>query len=206
MTTVGLINYGRGNVASVRNAIERLGHNVVEAATARAMDQASHLILPGVGAFASVMEQLSKLDLIDALYRQVIEKGKWLLGICAGMQVLGRTGHEFGTHAGLGYIEGRVDPIAAAEHSLPVPHIGWNELEANRQSAIFAGLPEQPCFYFVHSYQLNPADPKTISASCVYGATIVAGVEQGNVLGVQFHPEKSQQDGLLLLRNFCELP
>jgi glutamine amidotransferase len=202
---VGVINYGQGNVASVRNAVEYIGRDVREVGCAAEMEDISHFILPGVGAFASAMEHLTKLDLIEALRRQVIEKGKWLLGICVGMQVFGRVGHEFGSHPGLGYIEGSVDPIAAPEHGLPVPHMGWNELELRRESALLSGMPERPCFYFVHSYQLNPTDQRAIMATCDYGSPVVACVERDNVLGVQFHPEKSQRDGLQLLRNFCGL-
>jgi glutamine amidotransferase len=205
MNRIGLINYGLGNVTSVRNALDYLGADVTEVHTPAGLDAVGHLILPGVGAFAATMERLRERGWVEALRRHVLEKGKWLLGICVGMQVLADTGSEFGTCAGLGFLRGSVDAIDVGAHGLPMPHMGWNVLEVHRPCPLLEEISDAPCFYFVHGYQLRSPEPDATVATCQYGDTVTACVQKENAFGVQFHPEKSQRDGLQVLRNFCEL-
>ena len=158
MASIGLIDYGVGNFSSVLNALQHLGLNVVELREPEQFPDTTHLILPGVGAFATAMRKLERLHLIEALEEDVIHKGKPFLGICLGMQILADTGSEFESYPGLAYISGTSDEIEARALSLPVPHMGWNQLEFHRQSLLFAEMELAPSFYVVHSYQLYPRD------------------------------------------------
>lgn len=202
---IGLINYGAGNFTSVRNALEHLQLDFVEVDRPSQMDLVDRLVLPGVGAFAAAMRKLEMLSLVEHLRHQVTEECKPFLGICVGMQILAEIGHEFEVCRGLGLVEGAVEMIPAAEVELPVPHMGWNELTIERTCSLFAGMPKNPAFYFVHSFQLNPTDSQAIIATSEYGGPITACVQKANIFGVQFHPEKSQRDGLQLLKNFAEM-
>lgn len=205
MGKVGLIDYGAGNFASVKNALLRLGREVVEVREPSALGSVSHIILPGVGAFAAAMSKVESLGIADALREHVAVKGKPYLGICVGMQILADAGYEFGEHGGLGFIHGRVDRMDAAAHGLRLPHIGWNDLDVKRRSPLFEGMEERPIFYFVHSYMFHASDEGSVAATCGYGSEVTAAVSRDNVFGVQFHPEKSQRDGLRLLGNFASL-
>ncbi len=200
---IGLLDYGSGNQASVRQALIAVAGEVIDVQSPRQLDDVSHLVLPGVGSFGRAMRQLESLGLIDALRHQLCDLGKPFLGICVGMQILATRGNEFEECAGLNLVPGEVRLIPAAEAGLRLPHIGWNELRMEQASPLFEGLTDHPCFYFVHSYQLEAADPVAVTATCRYGSDIPAAVQRDNILGVQFHPEKSQQAGLRLLRNFC---
>jgi glutamine amidotransferase len=206
MGAIGLIDYGAGNFTSVFNALRFLEFDVIRVTEPSQMNQVSHLILPGVGAFPTAMRKLESLHLVEELRRQLLENQKPFLGICVGMQVLGSLGREFENYPGLGFVPGVVDLIPADQHGLRLPHIGWNELTVTRPSPLFAGMSDKPIFYFVHSYQLRPESPENVLATCRYGVEVVAVVERANIFGVQFHPEKSQHDGLRLLRNFASLP
>ena len=203
MNTVGLIDYGSGNYTSMLNALRAIGRNVIEIRAAGQMNDASHLILPGVGAFARAMRQLRELGLVDELRQQVLELRKPFLGVCVGMQILATRGSEFEECDGLDWIPGQVNRIPAGPAGLRLPHVGWNELSVDRREPLFTGMSETPCFYFVHSYQFEAARRESVSARCRYGEELPAVVQQDNIVGVQFHPEKSQRDGLQLLRNFC---
>lgn len=203
---IGLIDYGAGNFTSVYNALQFLGLDVIRVTASEQMEQVSRIILPGVGAFASAMRKLESLRLVDELRLQLTEYHKPFLGICVGMQVLATLGREFEDYHGLGFIPGVVERIPAEQHGNLLPHIGWNELTLTRPSLLFAGMPEKPIFYFVHSFHLQPQVPDSILATCKYGVDVVAVVEHDNIYGVQFHPEKSQHDGLRLLKNFALLP
>ena len=203
MATIGLIDYGAGNFFSVRNALHHLELDVVEVRETSQFAQVTHLILPGVGAFAAAMHRLEERNLIDGLKEQVLVKQKPYLGICVGMQILASTGREYVVYPGLGFIQGTVDKIDVESYDLRLPHIGWNELNLLRSSPLFACMSSTPVFYFVHSYHLVPKEESVIVATCEYGAKVVAVVEMDNIHGVQFHPEKSQHDGLQLLRNFA---
>ena len=202
MPTIGLIDYGAGNFTSVRNALEYLNLTFIEVREAGEFKKATHLILPGVGAFASAMRKLEALKMIDHLQENVLIERKPFLGICVGMQILASLGQEFGTHSGLGFIQGTVEKIDADVYGLPLPHIGWNKLNLPRSCSLFAHMSQEPVFYFVHSYHLLPVARNVVVATCQYGVEVVAAVEKENIYGVQFHPEKSQNVGLQLLRNF----
>lgn len=204
-TTVGLVDYGAGNFTSVLNALQFLELNVLRVTNPHQVEKSSHLILPGVGAFATAMRKLESLNLVDALHQQLIDNKKPFLGICVGMQLLASLGREFEDCPGLGLIPGVVTRIPATKHELRLPHVGWNELTLTNASPLFNGMPANPIFYFVHSYHLQPETAETILATCQYGVEVVAVVGRDNIYGVQFHPEKSQRDGLRLLKNFADL-
>ncbi|QDU61537.1 Imidazole glycerol phosphate synthase subunit HisH 1 [Planctomycetes bacterium Pan216] len=202
MERIGLIDYGAGNTTSVLNALEHLRLDVTLARTPEDLENADRLILPGVGAFASAMRKLERLALVDALGDHVVERKKPFLGICVGMQLLADLGHEFETYPGLGYVAGEVKRLRAEEVGLRVPHIGWNEVDYDPSCPLFEGM-SAPAFYFVHSYVIEPSDPTSTVATCLHGGPFAAAVRRGNIFGVQFHPEKSQRDGLKLLENFA---
>lgn len=205
MSTIGLIDYGSGNFTSVLNAFTYLQLKVTRITAPEQMTEVSHLVLPGVGAFAAAMRKLESLHLVEELLRQLVEYQKPFLGICVGMQLLGSLGHEFEEYPGLGLIPGAVKRIPVQQHDLLLPHIGWNELNLMRESPLFTGISDKPIFYFVHSYHIQPEAQQTVLATCQYGVEIAAVIESGNIYGVQFHPEKSQHDGLRLLKNFAAL-
>lgn len=196
-----ILDYGSGNVRSVFNLLASLGCQVELSSCADSIDQATHLILPGVGAFGACMESLRASLPWDTLLRALFEQRKPFLGICVGMQVLGSVGSEFGTHAGLDWIAGQVDRLQCSE--LPLPHVGWNDLQVVQSSPLLEGL-DGADMYFVHSYAFRPHDPSTVLATTTYGAPFVAAVRKENLWGVQFHPEKSQSAGRRLLRNFLQ--
>lgn len=201
---LGLIDYGSGNYESVRNAFLRLGYEPISVRTGQDFDRCERLVLPGVGSFRGCMERLEDRGLTDPLV-SAVGGGRPLLGICVGLQVLATEGDEHGTHPGLGLIPGRVRKVDTGSPSLPLPHIGWNDCTIHRSSALTEGLGSSPEFYFVHSYHFVPENSKDLVATSVYGESVTAIVESGNVMGVQFHPEKSQSFGLQLLQNFLDM-
>jgi glutamine amidotransferase len=201
MTTVAVIDYGMGNLKSVARALERLYAAVSVTDKARDLVAADRIVLPGVGAFGEGMRQLRALGLLDALDEQVRGRGKPFLGICLGMELLAADGHEHGHHAGLGWIDATAVPFAGGD-ALKALHIGWNDVVPVPGAPLFAGLGPSPNFYFVHGYHLVCRDASVIAGTTEYGSRIVAAVQRGNIAGVQFHPEKSQETGLALLRHF----
>ncbi len=204
MTTVAIIDYGRGNVRSVANALEYCGADAVVTSDPTAIDDASHILLPGVGAFGDAMAALVERGLPEILHRQVFEKGKPFLGICLGMQVLAARGLEHGEHQGLGWITGDVVRLEPGPDALKIPHMGWNDVHLARPHPVFAGLrPSQLTFYFVHSYHFR-ADGAHVLATCDYGPPFTAAVAKDNMIATQFHPEKSQDSGVELLQNFVK--
>lgn len=205
MPRIGLIDYGTGNVGSVRNALEFLGVPTTPVTRPADFDAVSHLILPGVGAFGAAMNRLRQLDLLDSLRDQILVRQKPFLGICVGMQILATMGTEFGDQPGLDVVPGRIERLDLLSPGLPLPHVGWNSLTLVRPDPLFTGLPEHPDVYFVHSYGLPAAPNPDIAATCDYGGEFVAAVQRDRVFGVQFHPEKSQRAGLRILANFCRL-
>jgi glutamine amidotransferase len=202
-SVVGLVDYGAGNFASVRNALEHVGAHVRPVRTAADLDSVDRLVLPGVGAFAACMRRLEQSGLVDPLKRELFHGDRPFLGICVGMQLLSEWGREFEDHPGLGAIAGEVARIPAEADGLRLPHIGWNEVHVRADSPLLHGLGERPYFYFVHSYAMTPADPDVVLATTDYGTPVTAAVGDGRVHGVQFHPEKSQRAGLRLLQNFA---
>ncbi len=207
-TEVAVIDYGMGNLLSVRRGLEHCGATVVVTADPGVILSTSKVVLPGVGAFANGMAELSRLGL-DAVVREVAARGVPLLGICLGMQMLLDESEEFGITAGLGLIPGRVVPIPSnTTHPQKIPHIGWNALvlpqgRENWEGALLQEIKPGEAVYFVHSYMASPSDPSHRIADCLYGDTSVSAViERGNVFGCQFHPEKSGEVGLKVLRRF----
>lgn len=209
MSIVALIDYGSGNLRSAEKALARAatesasGHEIVVTGDPKVVASAERIVLPGVGAFADCMRGLAALPgMIDVLTEQVMEKKVPFLGICVGMQLLATVGREFGDHAGLGWIAGAVVRMTPADKALKIPHMGWNTLEMACQHPLFSGFPAGRDVYFVHSYIFKPSDPAHILATTDYGGAIVAAIGRDNIAGFQFHPEKSQGVGQIILRNF----
>ncbi len=193
---ISIIDYGAGNLFSVKNALDYLGLENLVTSDPAELEKADGLILPGVGAFPDAMKMLNRAGLTEVIRRQTEKKP--LLGICLGMQILFETGMEFEETAGLGLIPGRVDRI---QTDRKIPHMGYNELEFHLASPLLKGIPEKSCVYFVHSYMADTA-PDFVAAYCDYGVKIPALVQRGFLFGAQFHPEKSGEVGLAILRNF----
>ena len=204
--TAAIVNYGMGNLGSVRRALEELGVDGVVASDPAALADAQRIILPGVGAFGEAMARLRDGGWLEPLHRQVREDGKPLLGICLGMQLLASTSEENGISEGLGLIAGRVRRLDAFGCTLRIPHVGWNEVRVGEPSPLFAGIPQDTDFYFVHSYAFEARDETSVCATTTYGAPLTAAVQQGHVFGTQFHPEKSSKAGRQVLRNFLDVP
>jgi glutamine amidotransferase len=203
-TTVGIVGYGMGNIMSLCNAVRAVEADVFVAECPHELDQATHLILPGVGAFPKGMEQLRALGFDAELRRLVLGQQRPLLGVCLGMQLLASWGEEHRECEGLGFVPGRVTHLQA--DGLRIPHVGWNDTVSTLDNRLFGRQGTQTCFYYVHSYHLIPDNPTDASMTCDYGQAIVAAVERGNIFGVQFHPEKSHIDGLQILKQFIEVP
>jgi len=209
MSLVALIDYGSGNLRSAEKALARAaeehstGHTITVTADPALAAKAERIVLPGVGAFADCMAGLKALPgMVEALREAVLERGIPFLGICVGMQLLAEVGREFGDHPGLGWIKGDVVKMTPADPALKIPHMGWNELAFAHPHPLFAGLEPGAHAYFVHSYVIRPADPAQILATADYGGAFAAAVGRGNIVGTQFHPEKSQAAGLAILGNF----
>lgn len=201
--SVCILDYGSGNVASVRNMVETLPADVVISNEPAAIERASHVILPGVGAFAAAMRKIRERLPCELLEREVVMGGKPFLGICVGLQVLATRGHEFAETAGLDWIGGSVRELQVGD--LTLPHIGWNDVQWSGASPLGRSLEAQPDFYFLHSYAFFPDDPAVVQARATYGESFAAVVQSNNIFGVQFHPEKSQQAGRALLDNFLDV-
>lgn len=198
---ITIVDHGLSNLKSLVSALEHLGHDSHFAESAREIQRATTLILPGVGSFPIAMKALEQRGYSDAI-REAIEGGKSkILGICLGMQLLMTQSEEGGGAKGLGLVDGAVERFQATQH-LPIPHIGFNGVHAPIDSSLFAGLPRESDFYFVHSYRARSTPHGVTAATTFYGETFMSAFEAGNVYGVQFHPEKSQGNGLLLLSNF----
>ncbi len=208
-SSVAVVDFGVGNLYSVRRALERCGASVTLAATAADVEAADRLLLPGVGAFANGMRGLCDRDLVEPIQR-FARTGKPLLGICLGMQMLVSVSEEFGEHAGLGLIPGRVIPVPhLGTDGMPrkIPHVGWSALAAptgvDWGKTLLDGSPQGTAVYLVHSYRVVPDDKSQVLAECSYGGhAIVAAVRSANVTGCQFHPEKSGPAGLRMLSAF----
>jgi len=202
---IAVVNYGMGNLGSVRRALEDLGAQVYVAEHPGAIFDAHRIVLPGVGAFGVGMARLRSGGWVEALRRAVQEDGRPLLGICLGMQMLAGFGEEGGSHPGLGLIDGRVRRLDALGCTLRVPHVGWNEVQFRADDPLFAHLPQCSDFYFVHSYAFDGQNSAVATGWTDYGVALVAAIHSGNVFGTQFHPEKSSRAGRQVLRNFLDI-
>ncbi len=198
-----IVDYGLGNVGSVKNALQFLGVRVAVSGLKEDIRNATHIILPGVGSFGDGIRLIKERGLTEALSQEVLEKRKPFLGICLGMQLLADFGEEGGVTQGLGWIPGRVRKFDINENKLRLPHVGWDDVTAD-ETSIFKGVT-LPVFYFVHNYVFVPDDENSVIAVCEYGERFAAAIRKDNIYGVQFHPEKSQKSGLLLLSNFLKL-
>lgn len=209
---IAIIDYDMGNLRSVQKAFEAVGHEAVVTRDRRVLDEASHVVLPGVGAFPDCMANLDRYGLIEPL-RRAIAAGKPFLGICLGLQVLFAESEEFGVHKGLGIVPGRVKrfplgagaqplvPGAPASH-LKIPHMGWNSVALKRVAPPLQGIEPGTYLYFVHSFYVEPSDASVVSTVTEYGLPFVSSIWRENIFACQFHPEKSQAAGLRIVRNF----
>ena len=194
---IAIVDYGMGNLRSVQKAFEYLGYDAAITDQSKALENASHIVLPGVGAFRDAIAALKAKDL-DGMIKKEVAEGKPFLGICLGMQMLFDRSLEDGEYEGLGLIGGEV---VRFDTDLKIPHIGWNTLYYNKRTALFDGIDDN-FFYFVHSYHAAKVAKEDIETTCVYGYEFVASVNRDNIWGVQFHPEKSGDTGLKVLKNF----
>ena len=198
---ISIVDYGLGNLKSLQNAFQFLGFKSKRIRSAKEILSAEKLALPGVGAFAYAMDNIHQFGLDIALLEKA-NNGTPILGICLGMQLLFTCSHEGGNHPGLDLIPGNVKKI---EGALKVPHIGWNQVQINKFSKLLKGFPSRGYGYFVHSYYCDPEESEAVIATTEYGDIFASAVEREHVFGVQFHPEKSQEFGLLILKNFAEM-
>jgi glutamine amidotransferase len=200
---IAIIDYQMGNLRSVQKGFEKVGHQATITSDPAVLADADKVVLPGVGAMADAMKELKRRDLIGPIHA-AIDSGKPFLGICLGLQLLFETSYEDGTHEGLGVLAGEV-----VRFDLPagfkVPHMGWNQLNIVRPTPILDGLESGTHVYFVHSYYVVPSDPEVIATETDYGRPFCSMIRRGNLYATQFHPEKSQADGLRILKNFAEL-
>jgi imidazole glycerol-phosphate synthase subunit HisH len=200
---IAIIDYGMGNLRSVQKAFEKVGHQAIVTSDPAQVAAAAKVVLPGVGAFEDAAAELRRLDLVQPVL-QAIDSGKPFLGICLGLQLLFDVSYENGRHEGLGVLRGE-----CVRFDLPrdyaVPHMGWNQLNIRRPAPVLSGVAEGAYVYFVHSYYVVPKDAEVVAAETEYGGPICAMVWRDNVFATQFHPEKSQAEGLRMLKNFAEL-
>ena len=199
---VCLLDYGSGNIKSVLNLINYIGSEIVISNDKKDIEGCTHLILPGVGSFGTAMDKIKKEIPLSFLEQEVVTKKKPFLGICVGLQVLFQKGYEFGEHDGLGWLDGIVEKLDAENH--PLPHIGWNSIKEKKPSPLFRGLGNINDFYFAHSFAVKTNATFVISKT-IYGNTFCSAIQKDNIFGVQFHPEKSQSAGILLMKNFLSL-
>lgn len=200
---IAIIDYGVGNLFSLCSSLARIGADVQVTADPVVIAKADKLILPGVGAFADAAQKLRDSGL-DQVIKEQAARGKEIMGICLGMQLLFEKSYEFGEHKGLGLLKGSVIPMEGTiPAELKIPHIGWNALHFCKESKLLRYIKDGDCVYFVHSYFATDCEERVI-ATAEYGRELTAAVQRGNVMGCQFHPEKSGEVGLNILRAFCE--
>jgi len=205
---ITIIDYGMGNLRSVQKGFERLGFNARVTAYPGDVERAGKLVLPGVGAFRDCMDNLRSGGFVEPIKRH-IEDGRPFLGICLGLQLLFTESEEFGRHQGLGIIPGRVvrfpSEMRQGGEELKVPHMGWNQITVCREAPIFKGVADGSSVYFVHSYYVVPEDEGVVATVTDYGISFCSSIWRDNVMATQFHPEKSQQVGLAILKNFGDM-
>lgn len=201
---IAIIDYGVGNLFSLISSFKKIGADITVTADPEIIKTADGIILPGVGAFEDAAKKLRDSGL-DKLLINEAKNGKKLMGICLGMQMLFEKSYEYGEHKGLGLLNGSIIPMQdTIPQNLKIPHIGWNALHFTRQSELFKYINADDCVYFVHSYYATDCDDSVI-ATAEYGKELTAAVQKGNICGCQFHPEKSGEVGLNILRAFCEM-
>lgn len=201
---IAIVDYGVGNLFSLKSSFAAIGEEVIVTADADVLRQADKVILPGVGAFEDAARKLRDSGLDQVVIEQA-NRGKPLMGICLGMQLLFDRSYEFGEHEGLGLIPGAVRPISdVIPADYKIPHIGWNPLNIKKESPLFSGIQPGDCVYFVHSFYAAECGESVIATS-EYGAELTAAVQKGNVFGCQFHPEKSGNVGLKILKAFAQM-
>lgn len=201
---IAIIDYGMGNLASVQNALLKLGYETITTDKADEIEKARGVILPGVGAFEDAARNLRNLGLNKTIFK-IIDRRVPFLGICLGLQLLFSESDENGLHQGLDIIPGRVERFELSAR-YKIPHMGWNQVKSVSGSRLFKEVPQESHFYFVHSYHVVPRDAASCAAGiCNYGYDFVCAVERENLMGAQFHPEKSSQRGMLILKNFGEM-
>jgi imidazole glycerol-phosphate synthase subunit HisH len=201
---IAVINYGMGNLGSVRRSLENLGVDAIVAEHPNQLLEANRIILPGVGAFGEGMKKLASEGWVESLQIQVMEQGKPLLGICLGMQMLSSSSEENGINQGLDFISGKVLRLDHLGCSFRIPHVGWNEVNYQKSTPLFKEIPPATDFYFVHSYAFTADDPRNIIATSAYDISVTAAVNKNHIFGTQFHPEKSSKAGHQILKNFIE--
>lgn len=199
---ITILDYSVNNLRSVQKAFEHLGHQTLVTSDPQVVSHAEKLVLPGVGAFGEAMRNLRQKELVEPIL-ETVSSGRFVMGVCLGMQLLFDWSEELGLNRGLGILDGKIEKFPASP-DLKVPHMGWSGLEFPRESKLFAGLPRGEMCYFVHSYHAV-CEPEIVAASAHHGMRFTAGVERENVMGAQFHPEKSSAVGLRILDNFGRL-
>lgn len=202
---VCIIDYGLGNLTSISNAFSLLGIGSIISSKTKDILSSSHLVLPGVGSFGEGMTGLRSRSLIEVLREEVIDAKKKILGICLGMQLFASEGLEYGRNKGLDFIKGKVVKIDTGESGYRLPHIGWNNVAIENRQSITRRFEHEPIFYFAHSYHFILDEKRVIAGTASYGHDIVALIEDGNIFGTQFHPEKSDMDGLQIFKNFLDI-
>ncbi|MEK6938034.1 MAG: imidazole glycerol phosphate synthase subunit HisH [Nanoarchaeota archaeon] len=199
-----IIDYELGNLSSVFNAIQKLGYKPKISSNREDIHSADAYILPGVGAFGEAMSNINRLGFIDTLKEQVLIRKKPLLGICLGMQILAKDSQESGFNKGLGWVNGHVIALKS-DNDFKVPHVGWNDIKVIRESPLFLNIPMTELnFYFDHSFYIS-GEEEHVSSTCFHKEAVTTSIQVENIFGTQFHPEKSQNNGLRILRNFLNL-
>jgi glutamine amidotransferase len=204
-----IVDYNSGNLRSAEKSFQRMaaevdGGDIIVTSDPDAVRRADRIVLPGVGAFADCRRELGAIDGLFGAIEEKVKAGNPFLGICVGMQMMATWGREHGDHRGFGWIPGEVVHLNPADKSLKIPHMGWNELAFDTDHAVFVGISTGAHVYFVHSYHLVPQNPADRIATVAYGEPITAAVARDNIIGTQFHPEKSQATGLRLIANFLK--
>ncbi len=204
MKMIVIVDYGMGNLMSVKKAFEKAGGDVIVSGEVRDIENAQGVVLPGVGAFRDCIHNLERRDLIDTIIGS-IKKGKPYLGICLGLQILFTESEEFGITEGFDILGGRVVKFNFKKgNGLKIPHMGWNTVKILRESPILRGVPDGSYFYFVHSYYVKVVDESVVSTTTDYGVEFVSSICRDNIMATQFHPEKSQVMGLRIIKNFID--
>lgn len=201
-TNIVIIDYGMGNLRSVQKAFEKIGFKATITNEHQLIKSATHIVLPGVGAFGDAMKNLNSLGLVEILNKEILENKKFFLGICLGMQLIAQKSYEFGEHKGLGWID--ADVVHFKESNLKIPHVGWNNVNYANGSLLFENIPDGSDFYFVHSYYFDTSSTYAIGY-CNYGVDFVCAIQKENIFATQFHPEKSQTYGLQIIKNFATM-